>query len=162
METVKRKSRFSESQIVRILKEAEAGRLVTDLCRENAISQTTFYKWKAKFGGLEEMPAKLHMDNGPEMVFVALDDWVKRRGVELEFIQPGKPTQNSFIERFNRIYREEVLDFYIFSSLAEVREITQAWLRQYNEQRSHEALGNLAPSEHLAINSPKVSTFDWH
>lgn len=79
------------------------------------------------------MPAKLRMDNGPELVSVALADWVERRGVELEFIQPGKPTQNSFIERFNRTYREEVLDFYIFSSLAEVREITENWLRQYNE-----------------------------
>jgi putative transposase len=107
-------------------------------------------------------PAKLRMDNGPELVSVALADWAERRGVELEFIQPGKPTQNSFIERFNRTYREEVLDFYIFSSLAEVREITENWLRQYNEQRPHEALGDLAPSEYLAIKSPEISTFDWH
>lgn len=107
-------------------------------------------------------PARLRLDNGPELVSVALADWAERRGVALEFIQPGKPTQNSFIERFNRTYREEVLDFYIFSSLAEVREITQAWLRQYNEQGPHEALGDLAPSEYLAINSPEVSTFDWH
>lgn len=107
-------------------------------------------------------PARLRLDNGPELISVALADWAERRGVELEFIEPGKPTQNSFIERFNRTYREEVLDFYIFSSLAEVREITESWLRQYNEQRPHEALGNLAPSEYLAINSPEVSTFDWH
>lgn len=98
---------------------------------------------------------------GPELVSAALADWAERRGVELEFIEPGKPTQNSFIERFNRTYREEVLDFHIFSSLAEVREITENWLRQYNEERPHEALGNLAPSEYLAINSPEVSTFDW-
>lgn len=108
------------------------------------------------------MPAKLHLDNGPELVSVALADWAERRGVALGFIQPGKPTQKSFIEHFNRTYREEVLDFYIFSILAEVREITENWLRQYNEQRPREALGDLASSEYLAINSPEVSTFDWH
>jgi len=93
---------------------------------------------------------------------VALADWAETHGVELEFIQPGKPTQNSFVERFNRTFREEVLDFYVFSRLNEVREITEDWLKQYNEQRPHEALGNLTPSEYLAVNSPEVSTFDWH
>jgi putative transposase len=107
-------------------------------------------------------PAKLRMDNGPEFVSVALADWAERRGVMLEFIQPGKPTQNSFVERFNRTFREEVLDFYVFSRLSEVREITEDWLKQYNEQRPHEALGNLTPSEYLAVKSPEVSTFDWH
>jgi putative transposase len=80
----------------------------------------------------------------------------------LEFIQPGKPTQNSFIERFNRIFRDDVLYFYIFSSLNEVRKITENWLKQHNEQRSHESLGDLTPSEYLAIKSPELSTFDWH
>jgi len=82
--------------------------------------------------------------------------------VVLGFIQPGKPTQNSFVERFNRTFREEVLDFYVFSRLSEVWEITEDWLKQYNEQRPHEALGNLTPSKYLAVNSSAVSTFDWN
>ncbi|SFJ20936.1 Integrase core domain-containing protein [Desulfomicrobium apsheronum] len=109
------------------------------------------------------MPAKLRMDNGPELISVLLADWAEKNGVELEFIQPGKPTQNSYIERFNRTYREEVLDFYLFKSLTEVKEITENWLRQYNEERPHESLGNLTPAEFLMKNSPKeVSTFGWH
>jgi len=87
----------------------------------------------------------------------------EKNGVELAFIQPGKPTQNSYIERFNRTYREEVLDFYLFKSLTEAKEITENWLRQYNEERPHESLGDLTPAEFLMKNSPKeVSTFGWH
>jgi putative transposase len=109
------------------------------------------------------MPAKLRMDNGPELISVLLADWAEKNGVELEFIQPGKPTQNSYIERFNRTYREEVLDFYLFKSLTEVKEIMENWLRQYNEERPHESLGDLTPTEFLMKNSPKeVSTFGWH
>jgi putative transposase len=84
------------------------------------------------------------------------------RGVTLEFIQLGKPTQNSHIERFNRTFREEVLDFYVFSRLSEVGDITEDWLKQFNEQRPYEALGNFTPSEYLAVKSPGISTFDWH
>ena len=80
----------------------------------------------------------------------------------LDFIQPGKPTQNSFIKRFNRTYREEVLDLYVFSRLSEVREITEEWLGQHNEERPHEALGNLNPAEYLAVKSPEFSTIGWH
>lgn len=57
-------------------------------------------------------PAKLCMDNGPELVSAAIADWAAEHGSLLDFIQPGKPTQNSYIERFNRTYREEVLNFY--------------------------------------------------
>jgi putative transposase len=103
------------------------------------------------------------MDNGPELISVLLADWAEKNGVALEFIQPGKPTQNSYIERFNKTYREEVLDFYLFKSLTEVKEITENWLRQYNEERPHESLGDLTPAEFLMKNSPKeVSTFGWH
>ena len=109
------------------------------------------------------LPAKLRMDNGPELISVLLADWAEKNGVALEFIQPGKPTQNSYIERFNKTYREEVLDFYLFKSLTEVKEITENWLRQYNEERPHESLGDLTPAEFLMKNSPKeVSTFGWH
>jgi putative transposase len=107
-------------------------------------------------------PAKLRLDNGPELVSVAMAEWAEENGVVLEFIQPGKPTQNSYIERFNRTYREEVLDFYVFSRLSEVRDITDRWLKEYNEQRPHEALGHLTPAEFLAVNAPEVSTIDWH
>jgi putative transposase len=109
------------------------------------------------------LPAKLRMDNGPELISVLLADWAEKNGVALEFIQPGKPTQNSYIERFNKTYRQEVLDFYLFKSLSEVKEITENWLRQYNEERPHESLGDLTPAEFLMKNSPKeVSTFGWH
>jgi len=107
-------------------------------------------------------PASMRMDNGPELISVTLADWAEQHGVELKFIQPGKPVQNSFVERFNRTYREEVLNFYIFSKLSEVQEITDNWLREYNEERPHEALGNLTPEEFLMSNSGETSTFKWH
>jgi len=107
-------------------------------------------------------PEKMRMDNGPELVSVALADWAEEKGVNLEFIQPGRPMQNSYVERFNRTYREEVLDFYIFSSLNEVREITGRWLEEYNKERPHDGLGGLTPAEHLMANSPEISTYDWY
>jgi len=92
-------------------------------------------------------PAKLRLDNGPELVSVQLAGWAEQHGVELEFIQPGKPTQNSYVERFNRTFRDEILNFYVFSRLREVREIVDNWIIEYNEQRPHESLGNLTPGE---------------
>ena len=70
-------------------------------------------------------------------------DWAERHKVALDFIPKGKPTQNAFIERFNGTYRTEVLDFYIFESISEVRQITDQWLKQYNEERPHESLGDI-------------------
>lgn len=107
-------------------------------------------------------PARLRLDNGPEMISLALADWAEGHGVELDFIQPGKPTQNSFIERFNRTYREEVLDLYAFSTMTEVRNITDEWLNQYNKERPHESLGNLTPAEYLENKNSNLSTSGWH
>lgn len=67
----------------------------------------------------------------------------------LEFIKPGKPTQNAFIERFNRIYRTEILDFYLVRKLNKVREITAHWLNEYNSERPHKFLKNLTLEEYL-------------
>ncbi len=93
-------------------------------------------------------PVMLRMDNGPEFISLALAEWAEKNAVKLEFIQPGKPTQNAFIERFNRTYRTEILDFYLFRTLNEVREITEKWLSEYNCERPHESLNNKTPEEY--------------
>ena len=95
-------------------------------------------------------PTKIRSDNGPEFIAEKTKKWAEKKGIKWDFIKPGKPTQNAFIERFNRTYREEVLDFYTFNRLSEVREKTKWWLVEYNEERPHEALGHLTPIEYLA------------
>jgi len=108
-------------------------------------------------------PKKLRMDNGPELTSAKMAEWAEANGVVLEFIKPGKPTQNSYVERFNRTYREEVLDMYVFRTLSEVREITDKWLTEYNEERPHESLGNLTPVEYLASrNGQETSNITRH
>jgi len=92
------------------------------------------------------VPDVLRLDNGPEFISQALADWCDEHGVRIQHIQPGKPNQNAYIERFNRTYRNEVLNLYLFRSLHEVREITSRWIDEYNELRPHDALGGLPPS----------------
>ncbi len=94
-------------------------------------------------------PKKLRVDNGPELTSVRLADWADDNDVKLDFTEPGRPMQNGFVERFNRTYRTEVLDLYIFKKLKEVQEITDNWVIEYNEERPHESLGNLTPKEYL-------------
>ncbi|MFJ5444100.1 IS3 family transposase [Pectobacterium sp. CHL-2024] len=108
-------------------------------------------------------PLKMRMDNGPELVSLTLAQWAEEHDVALEFIKPGKPTQNTFIERFNRTYRTEILDFYLFRTLNEVREITERWLHEYNSERPHESLNNLTPEEYrLMAENPEISKSVWN
>jgi len=106
-------------------------------------------------------PMALRCDNGPEFIAEKLVDWCTKHGVEPRYIQPGKPNQNAFVERFNRTYRTEVLDAYLFESLDEVRWITEAWIREYNEERPHDATGRIPPSEYRRQIERKVSTLEW-
>jgi putative transposase len=94
---------------------------------------------------LHGAPATLRLDNGPEFLAQRLSEWAEQHRIGLDFIQPGKPAQNAFIERFNQTYRTEVLDAHVFTSLAEVRAITTDWLRRYNTERPHESLGRVPP-----------------
>ena len=88
-------------------------------------------------------PDRLRLDNGPELTSQALTEWCGQRGIGLQYIQPGKPVQNAFIERFNRTYREEVLNAYLFHSTQEAQALSDAWLVDYNEHRPHDALGRV-------------------
>lgn len=98
-------------------------------------------------------PQQLRIDNGPEFISHKLADWATQFRVELAFIEPGKPAQNAYIERFNRTYREDVLDAYLFASIQEVQAITEEWLEEYNSVRPHDALGGLPPYQFKAMRS---------
>jgi len=97
-------------------------------------------------------PRRLRSDNGPELISQKLATWSEKRSVLLDFIEPGKPAQNAYIERYNRTYREDVLDLYLFSNLAEVRQLTEQWLEEYNAVRPHDSLNGLPPNQYAAVN----------
>ncbi len=96
------------------------------------------------------LPKQLRVDNGPELISARLLDWCKDQGIEVVHIQPGKPQQNAFIERFNGSFRREFLNAYLFENLTQVREMAWLWRLDYNEQRPHESLGNLPPAVYRA------------
>jgi putative transposase len=98
----------------------------------------------ARFRGY---PAAIRTDQGPEFTGRALDQWAYDHGVQLKLIQPGKPTQNAYIESFNGKFRDECLNEHWFQSLAHARVIIQAWRKDYNEQRPHSMLGYRTPAE---------------
>ena len=106
---------------------------------------------------LHGRPTTLRMDNGPELTAQALVDWADERRIDLHYIQPGKPDQNAFIERFNRSYRTEVLNAHLFESLAEVRKLTEDWLVVYNQERPHDSLGRVPPLTFLPRLNPPVA-----
>jgi putative transposase len=95
-------------------------------------------------------PQSIRSDNVPEFRAELLQRWAQERGIRWEFIQPGKPAQNAFIERFNGTLREEVLDQHNFRSPQQARDTTAAWRVIYNEKRTHRSLGKLPPSEFKA------------
>ena len=92
------------------------------------------------------VPFQIRLDNGPELISTIMADWCKENHVELAFIQPGKPQQNGFVERFNGSFRREFLDAYLFESLDQVRDMAWLWRLDYNDERPHESLGHIPPT----------------
>jgi putative transposase len=95
------------------------------------------------------LPERIVVDNGPEFTSEALDIWASEVGLELHFIDPGKPNQNAFIESFNGIFRNECLNENWFRDLADAREKIGAWRWQYNHYRPHGSLKDQTPMEFL-------------
>lgn len=104
------------------------------------------------------LPEYIRVDNGPEFISNQLKEWCDHKHIKLKFIQPGKPAQNAYIERFNRIFREDILDAYWFEDLETLRVITEKWRQDYNANHPHSSLGGISPIEYYkqAVNSGKV------
>jgi len=94
-----------------------------------------------------ELPYAITVDHGTEFTSKALDEWCYLRGVKLDFIRPGKPTENGFIESFNGRLRDECLNVNEFATLDDVRAVLRSWRHDYNHHRPHGSLGRLTPSE---------------
>jgi putative transposase len=92
------------------------------------------------------LPKIIKVDNGPELISKALDEWAYRQGVKLDFSRPGKPTDNAYIESFNGRFRQECLDQNWFERIQEARIKIEEWRKDYNENRPHSALGQQTPS----------------
>lgn len=99
-------------------------------------------EWRGK-------PEKLRVDNGPEFIAAAMELWARTNQIDIQFIQKGKPHQNGFIERFNRSFREEVLDAFAFESLRQAQMLSNAWMWVYNNERPHSALNYHTPVSFL-------------
>ena len=101
-------------------------------------------EWRGK-------PAVIRCDNGPEYISGELQNWAERRSIKIEYIQPGKPQQNAYVERFNRTVRYEWLAQYHFDSIAEVQDFATKWMWSYNHERPNMALGGITPKQRLAM-----------
>ena len=96
-------------------------------------------------------PQALRCDNGPEYISGALQTWANNRGIRVEYIQPGNPQQNAYIERYNRTVRYDWLSQYLFDSIEEVQDFATRWLWTYNYERPNMGLGGITPKQKLAL-----------
>ena len=99
-------------------------------------------EWRGK-------PKALRCDNGPELISQQMKDWADKHDIQLQFIQPGKPQQNAYVERFNRTVRHEWLDQHLFESIAHAQDTATRWLWSYNNERPNMALGGITPAQKL-------------
>jgi putative transposase len=96
-------------------------------------------------------PSVIRVDNGPEFISHILQQWCDENKITLQYIQPGRPMQNAYIERNNGSMRRELLNTFLFDSLAEVRIMTEEWRSDYNHERPHKALGYLSPIKYAEL-----------
>ncbi len=108
-------------------------------------------------------PQRIRMDNGPELTAGLMAEWSQLNEIEFLYIQPGRPTQNAYIERFNGTYRLNALDAYLFENINEVRAITEEWMQDFSNNPPHDGLGGVSPAQfaeiyHRKVNLPVVNS----
>ena len=118
-----------------------------DLVVEHSISGDYVTRILDRIAQFRGYPSAIRTDQGPEFTGKALDQWAYRNDVELKLVQPGKPTQNAYIESFNGKFRDECLNEHWFTSLPQARDLISIWRKDYNDQRPHSSLGYVTPSE---------------
>lgn len=96
-------------------------------------------------------PEEIRVDNGPEFTSGTFVHFCEKEQINIKYIQPGKPTQNAFIERFNRTFRKDVLNAYVFTSIDQMNEIAIEWQDDYNENHPHKSLKRKSPKKFLAL-----------
>lgn len=101
-------------------------------------------EWRGK-------PLQLRCDNGPEYISHLLEKWALKHQIKLMFIQPGKPQQNAYIERYNRTVRYDWLNQFLFSTIEQVQDYATKWLWSYNNERPNMAIGGITPKQKLAL-----------
>ncbi len=101
-------------------------------------------EWRGK-------PTAIRCDNGPEYISGTLISWAEKHGIRLDYIQPGKPQQNAYVERYNRTVRYDWLNHTLFESIAEVQNAATRWLWTYNNERPNMALGGITPMQKLSM-----------
>jgi len=99
------------------------------------------------FDCLPNLPNKIRCDNGPEMTSRHFLDWAHKRNIEIEYIEPGKPVQNAYVESFNSRFRDECLNEEVFMDLADAKKKIEKWRRYYNEKRPHTSLKFKTPKQ---------------
>ena len=105
------------------------------------------------------LPKFIRCDNGPEFIAKLFVDWCEKNYIEIKYTQPGKPMQNGFIERFNRFYREDVLDAFYFKDIYQLQRLSDKWREDYNYNHPHKSLGNKTPVEFFPRFNEEINFF---
>jgi putative transposase len=104
-------------------------------------------------------PKYIRCDNGPEFISRTFNNWCEKNFVEIKYTQPGKPMQNGYIERFNRFFREDILDAYYFNDIYQLQKISNNWREDYNYNHPHKSLGNKSPVEFMPRFGKEINFF---
>lgn len=134
--------------------------IIDDFNREALVVKADYsHSGRSVVNALQEIidfrgkPEEIRCDNGPEFLSNIVVEFCNVQGIYLKYIQPGKPTQNAFVERFNKTFREDILDAYLFESLRQLQDLSLEWMDQYNELHPHESLNYMSPLKYLTKNN---------